>query len=321
MKRAFQVVREEGAGAFLRASLRRVLRWLRLYKDFSLPQALEEADHLWGTEPEFQPSDYNSSDENPQASIIVLTYNNLDHTRLCLKSIYACQDGTSFELILVDNASGDGTQDFLRQFAARHNNVKLILNTTNLGFSAGNNLGAAAASGDFIVFLNNDTIVTPGWLAGLVCHLQKAEVGMVGPRTNYWGNESRLHVRYTTLKGLMATAEQVKQAHSGQAFDIPMLALYCAAIRREVFETIGPLDERFGAGMFEDDDYAYRLRQKGYRILCAEDVFVHHWGKASFSKLAQERYRRLFEENRRKYEDKWGISWQEPGQANSRKTP
>jgi GT2 family glycosyltransferase len=104
-------------------------------------------------------------------------------------------------------------------------------------------------------------------------------------------------------------AEIYTAAHRGQTFDISMLAFLCVAIRRSVYDEIGPLDEQFGMGMFEDDDYARRLKAKGYRIIYAEDVFVHHWGSASFSKLQDETYRKIFEANRRKLEAKWGIKW------------
>ncbi len=80
-------------------------------------------------------------------------------------------------------------------------------------------------------------------------------------------------------------------------------------MRKAVVDQIGPLDERFGAGMFEDDDYARRVRQAGYRVICAEDVFVHHRGSASFSKLSETEYRNLFELNKRLYEEKWGEAW------------
>jgi GT2 family glycosyltransferase len=61
--------------------------------------------------------------------------------------------------------------------------------------------------------------------------------------------------------------------------------------------------------MFEDDDFSRRVRQAGGRVVCAEDVFVHHWGRASFGALEDAAYRRLFEENRRKFEEKWGEPW------------
>jgi GT2 family glycosyltransferase len=137
---------------------------------------------------------------------------------------------------------------------------------------------------------------------------------MIGPVTNSSGNESRIEVDYPSIAEMETFAERYTSAHFGQTFDIRMLALFCVAMRRSTVEQVGPLDERFGIGMFEDDDYALRVRQLGLRIVCAEDVFVHHWGRASFSRLDDATYRALFEENRRKFEAKWGQAW-EPHQA------
>jgi GT2 family glycosyltransferase len=134
----------------------------------------------------------------------------------------------------------------------------------------------------------------------------------VGPVTNFAGNESRISVDYSDINGLDDFARRSCAAHAGEAFEIRMLALFCMAVRRSVIENVGPLDEQFGVGMYEDDDFSLRMRQKGYRILCAEDVYIHHWGSASFSKLAEERYQRLHQENRRKFEEKWGTQWQPP---------
>jgi GT2 family glycosyltransferase/glycosyltransferase involved in cell wall biosynthesis len=247
----------------------------------------------------------------PKASIIILTYNNLQYTRLCLESIYSKTDYPNYEIIVVDNASTDETPEFLENLARDHENVELILNQANAGFAAGNNQGAEASSGDFLVFLNNDTVVTRGWLSRLIHHLGDMDVGMVGPVTNWSGNESRIEVDYLTLQGMDDFARRYTTNHDGQRFEIKMLPLMCAALRRPVFKEVGALDEAFGVGMFEDDDYALRLKSSGYKIICAEDVFVHHWGSASFSKIKQDKYQRLFNENRRKFEAKWGLSWEQ----------
>ena len=96
----------------------------------------------------------------------------------------------------------------------------------------------------------------------------------------------------------------------GQCADIHMLAMYCVAMRRDTFERIGPLDEQFGIGMFEDDDYATRMRAAGYRVVCAGDAFVHHVGQAAFKSLIQQgRYNDLFAANRAAYERKWRVTW------------
>jgi hypothetical protein len=106
-------------------------------------------------------------------------------------------------------------------------------------------------------------------------------------------------------------AREYTRKHSKQAAEIPMLAMFCMAMRREVFESVGLLDEQFQIGMFEDDDYAQRIRQAGYKIICAEDVFVHHFGQAALGELcAQGQYDRIYEANRRRYEAKWNVDWQ-----------
>jgi GT2 family glycosyltransferase len=144
----------------------------------------------------------------------------------------------------------------------------------------------------------------------LIHHLRDPQVGAVGPVTNYSGNESRIPVEYSDLSGLDDFARRYTRDHAGRSFEIRMLALFCMALRRATIERVGLLDERFNVGMYEDDDFSLRMRQKGYRIICAEDVYIHHWGSASFSQLAAERYQRLHVENRQKFEEKWGTRWQ-----------
>ena len=95
------------------------------------------------------------------------------------------------------------------------------------------------------------------------------------------------------------------------AFDIDVTTLFCAAMRRDVFERLGPLDERFEVGLFEDDDYSARAREAGLRVVCAEDAFVHHFGEGSFGELVRSGRRgELFRANKTRFEEKWGVSWQ-----------
>lgn len=250
-----------------------------------------------------------------KASIIVLTYNQLHYTRQCLDSILA-QTDVPFELIVVDNASQDGTPAYLQEYAGAHPEVRLILNPANEGFARGNNRGVGTAQGEYIVLLNNDTIVTTGWLSTLIRHLQDPRVGMVGPATNSSGNETRVPVDYADVKDMPAFAHAYTRVHAGKAFEIAMLPMQCVVLRRAVWEEIGPLDEAFGVGMFEDDDYAMRLKKAGYKILCVDEVFVHHWGRASFSRLDKTRYWNLFRANRETYEKKWGVRWTPPNFRN-----
>jgi GT2 family glycosyltransferase len=241
----------------------------------------------------------------PSASVVVVTFNNLAVTRLCLASVLAHTDDS--EVIVVDNASADGTPAFLRELSAHDSRVRVILNEVNRGFAAANNLGISAARGEVIVLLNNDTIVPPGWLPRLAAHLVEG-VGAVGPVTNRIGNEAEVETSYATYGEFLA--ESAARAAQREAFDIPTLTMFCLAIRRGTFEKIGPLDERFTIGMLEDDDYSERIRAAWLRLVCAEDVLVHHFGQASFGSLvASGEYVRLLKENRRRFAQKWGREW------------
>ncbi|HET7451750.1 MAG TPA: glycosyltransferase, partial [Thermoanaerobaculia bacterium] len=245
----------------------------------------------------------------PRVSIVVVTYENREMNRACLDSIRAVTGWPNLQVVVVDNGSTDGTADDLRA-RAETGEIVAVLNDANRGFAAANNQGLARADGEYIVLLNNDTVVTRGWLATLVRRLAAdASIGLIGPSTNAIGNEAQVDVEYDGLAAMPGWAANFVRANDGVAFTIPMLAMFCVAFPRRVFEAVGPLDERFGLGMFEDDDYSHRVRAAGYGIVCCRDAFVHHWMKASFRRLPEEEYRTLFETNRRLFEEKWGVSW------------
>lgn len=247
----------------------------------------------------------------PRASIIIVTYNNLALTKLCLESVLRNTEYPNVEIIVVDNDSKDDTPPYLQRIAKLEPSVKVILNQQNHGFAKANNQGIELATGEYIVLLNNDAIVPPGWLSRLLRHLDDPQVGLIGPVTNFVGNEAKISVPYKTWQQMELFSHEHCWANDLLISDIHMLAMFCVAIRRETFQKIGPLDERFGVGMFEDDDYSVRIKQTGYRTVCAADVFVHHFGQAAFGKLIKSgTYDRLFEENRRQYEAKWKTVWQ-----------
>jgi GT2 family glycosyltransferase len=243
-------------------------------------------------------------------SIVIVTYNNLVYTRMCVESLLANTDHCNYELIVVDNNSTDETKEYLNYLAKYHSHIKIIYNETNRGFAAANNQGLSVAKGEFLVLLNNDTIVPSGWLQQLLKHLQDQNIGIVGPVTNRTGNEAQIEVPYHTYGELVRFAQTHIEKHKDKIFDIRTLNMFCVAMRRQVFETVGPLDEQFEIGLFEDDDYSLRVHTNGYRVLCAEDAFVHHFGQASIGKLATTgEYGKIFHANRKRFENKWGIQW------------
>ncbi len=248
-------------------------------------------------------------DVHPRVSILIVTYGNWEMTRLCLDAVVHATLHPNYEVIVVDNASSDDTVVRLTELAAARDDLQIILNADNRGFAAANNQAIRAASGDVLVLLNNDTVPARGWLPRMLRHLEDPQIGLVNAVTNFSGNESRIHVPYTTLEGMPAFAAEYAQAHAGEKFDILVAAMYCVGMRRDAWERIGPLDEAFGVGMFEDDDYSHRARLAGLRVVCAEDVFVHHFGQASFRKLPPDEYNAIFRRNQEHYERKWGVTW------------
>ncbi len=249
---------------------------------------------------------------HPKVGIIIVSYNTWSHTRRCLESVLRHTRYPHYEIIVVDNGSTDGSALSLAHAAWRCPKIRIIANASNVGFAVATNQGIAATTGDYVVLLNSDTVVTPGWLTGLLRHLEDPEVGLVGPVTNSVANEARVDELYGEDLGAMQQfAWSYVQAHRGQSFGVPVLAMFCLAMRREVIDKVGLLDEGFEVGMFEDDDYALRVREAGYRIVCARDVFVHHHGRASFMVLGDERYYQVFEKNKAYFEAKWGRAWEQ----------
>ena len=247
----------------------------------------------------------------PQISVIVVCHDQHLLTRLCLASVLADDDAPSFEVIVVDNASSDGTASDVADLAAVDPRVRLLPLGSNTGFAAGVNAGVVAARGAVLVILNNDTVVPPGSIGALAQHLVDPEVGAVGPVTNRCGNEAEIDVDWTTYGELMASARGRAGRYAGQVFDLPVLTMFCTAVRREVLDRVGPLDERFGTGLFEDDDWARRVHDAGLRLVVAQDVLVHHHGEGTLGGLvAGGEHAELFSRNRAAFEAKWKTTWQ-----------
>ncbi len=243
----------------------------------------------------------------PRVSVVVVTFNNLEWSRACLRSVLERTEWPNLEIVVVDNGSGDGTAEWLRSCPPPAGAAgKVLANPSNRGFAAAVNQGIREASGDFLCLLNNDTVVAAGWLSSLMAHLARdAGLGMVGPSTNEIANEAKVPTGYGDLAALPAWARDFTRAHAGELVPLPMLAMFCVLFRRSLYEAVGPLDERFAVGMFEDDDYCRRIRLAGFTLGCARDAFVHHLGRGGFRQLGEGRYREIYRENQRRYREKW----------------
>ena len=236
----------------------------------------------------------------PLTSIILITHNEHHYTRQCIESVRFLTD-EPYELIVVDNGSTDGTvEDILKQ-----HDVRLISNPENRGFPAAANQGIRAAKGERILLLNNDTIVTTGWLRRMLDAMDRdSRIGLVGPVSNSVSGLQQVPVSYRDLSSLDGFAWERGKAQAKCILDTERLVGFCLLIRRDVFDAVGLLDERFGLGTYEDDDFCRRAHENGYRCVVALDSFVHHFCGRTFHGAGIDLHH-VMEVNRRKYLEKW----------------
>ena len=217
----------------------------------------------------------------PQASIIIPTLNGRHHLDDCLESLrgQSCPD---FEILLIDNGSTDGTQAYVRE---QFPEVKLIELGQNLGFTGACNAGWAAASGEIIILLNNDTAVDKHWLRELLAAFeQHPQVGIVASKLLLFDQRDHLHAAgdFYRVDGLPGN-RGVWQKDEGQ-FDItePVFSACgaSAAYRRTVLDEIGFLDNDFFFSC-EDVDIGWRAQLAGWQVLYVPTAVVYHKLKAT----------------------------------------
>jgi GT2 family glycosyltransferase/glycosyltransferase involved in cell wall biosynthesis len=254
-----------------------------------------------------------SHQQEKRISIVILTFNQLEYTKKCVESIRK-HTPVPHEIIFVDNASKDGTIKWLKKLTQENPNFKLIENKKNLGFSKGCNQGITASSGEYILLLNNDILVTEGWLSGMLeCINSSPDIGVVGPMTNnISGLQKVVNADYSDIDHLEGYAKAFREKNRYRRIPSRRIVGFCMLFRRELVEKIGLLDETFGSGNYEDDDFCLRASLEGYRNLIAGDVFIHHYGSRSFigNKID---YSSSMAANRKKFSEKWnGLDAQSP---------
>ncbi|XID95713.1 glycosyltransferase family 2 protein [Paenibacillaceae bacterium WGS1546] len=236
------------------------------------------------------------------ASIVIPTYNGLDLLQRCVHSIRRYTDAP-YEIVVVDNASTDGTAVWCLK-----EKLALVSLSANEGFPIACNKGLRFASGETLVLLNNDTVVTPNWLSNMSAALYSSpEVGIVGPVTNYASGSQQVHYPFEDLAEFQRIAEAVNVPDRAKWKKVERLVGLCFVFRRSLMEKIGLLDERFSPGHYEDDDYCLRARLHGYGLIVCHDALIYHEGSASFKRAGAERQAQLVERNYRMFVDKWHL--------------
>ena len=246
---------------------------------------------------------------HPKISVIVLAYGDPKLTNAAVSSLKNQGDiYPNMEIIIVDNGSSAENINVMRDYADKFDGIKIIENGENLGFAAGNNVGLEAATGEYVLLLNNDTFVSPGSLQAMMLHLKNnPAIGAIGPLTNNIGNEAKLPINYASMEEMILTTRALKTGYRGKNFETPVVAYFAVMFRQRDLDDFGHLSIDYGRGMFEDDDHCKVIRTRGFICAVAEDAFVHHHLSATFSKIDDEERKKLFDDNKATFESKWGT--------------
>jgi len=233
-------------------------------------------------------------------SFVVLSFRRFDTTTgPCLASLEPACLLTGQELVLVDNASDDGSTAHCAEWAAAHPGIVYRPQAANLGFGGGMNAGVAASQGDWVCLVNSDTIFPTGAVQALIATLcaVPGTIAMVGPVTNAAGNGQRLPLPELPMDAVPAVGAAAMGAPTRLLTPTYRTDFFCVAVRRSAWQQLGGLDPAFGLGYYEDFDFSLRLRHAGLEQVIAEDVFVAHVGSASFASLGKAQ-RALMRRNR-----------------------
>lgn len=241
----------------------------------------------------------------PRVSIVIPVYNQLEYTKKCIESIIKYTH-ISYEIIIVDNASEDGTKKYLESLEY----IKIVRNDSNKGYPVAINQGLVEATGEYIILMNNDIVLTPNWLDGLIEVAESdPKIGLVGPAINVVsGFQLDLDAQYSDPNMAVEYSKKVRENRRRAWMETPRIAFVCTLIKRDVVKAIGGLDERFSPGNYEDDDYCLRANQAGYNLVIAWDTYIHHFGSKSFKANGEQLYADRLEKSKNKFVGKWGAN-------------
>lgn len=238
----------------------------------------------------------------PQVSIVMPVLNQLAYTQGCLRSLEP-DLRAGVELIVIDNGSDDET----RQYLASLPGIKLVRNESNRGCAPAWNQGVQLAQREWIVILNNDVLLASGWLEALVQFAEEKKVDIASPAIR----EGALNYPFDEYAREF-TNRMREMRRGGVANGI------CFMVRRGVFARVGPFDEEFRIGQFEDTDFFWRAKRAGFRLGATGAAFLHHYGSATQSEIRKTNPGGYEAENRSRFRQKWRLTawdrfWQRTG--------
>ena len=295
-----RVILNEGWSSFFRQARTRFARKATAPTKLTLPKfntsiSKKEAERLIFPAPS----------EKPEVSIIIPAYNNCQYTLNCLKSISENTEG-DFEVVVVDDCSTDGTKDIL----SKVKNLRLIRKKHNSGFIGSCNRGAKSSKGKYILFLNNDTMVTGGWLPPMLDLIKREDVGAVGSKLIYPNGKLQEAGGIIWNDGSgwnYGRGDDPDKPEYNFVREVDYCSGACLLLKKELFTKIGGFDERFIPAYFDDADICFSIRDLEHKVIYQpESIVVHLEGMTSGTDISSS-IKKFQDINKPKFKDKWNT--------------
>lgn len=245
-------------------------------------------------------------EEAPIVSIVIPVYNQIHYTYACLLSILEHTKDVPYEVIIADDVSTDATKELFRYVE----NVTVCRNQTNQGFLRNCNNAAKSARGKYVMFLNNDTQVTPGWLSSLVDLIESDDtIGMVGSKLVY--PDGRLQeaggIIWSDGSGWnYGRLDDPDKAEYNYVKDVDYISGAAILLSVKLWKEIGGFDDRFAPAYCEDSDLAFEVRKAGYRVVYQPlSKVIHFEGVSNGTDVNGTGLKRYQVENSKKLKEKW----------------
>jgi GT2 family glycosyltransferase/glycosyltransferase involved in cell wall biosynthesis len=238
----------------------------------------------------------------PHCDIVLPVFNGLTYVKDCIASIIENSKECIYQLFVIDDCSDHVTSTYLTKLAADHSQINLHRNSENLGFVKSCNIGISLGKSPYFVLINSDVIVTPGWLSRLLrCAESDPRIASVNPFTNHASN-----INISMAPGAnFYSMDWVLAGNSLKKYpDVVTGVGFCMLLRRSALDEVGLFDEVYGRGYCEESDLCMRLTSRGYRTVVADDVYVYHKGRATFTDRG-ERYK----QNRKIFDRRWASEY------------
>jgi GT2 family glycosyltransferase len=259
---------------------------------------------------------------HPMVSIIIPVYNQIHYTYTCLASILEHTKDVDYEVIIADDVSTDATSE-LSKFT---DNVVICRNKTNQGFLKNCNQAAKSARGKYVMFLNNDTQVTDGWLSSLVNLIEAdSSIGMVGSKLVY--PDGRLQeaggILWSDGSGWnYGRLDNPDKPEYNYVKDVDYISGAAILLSNELWKQIGGFDERYAPAYCEDSDLAFEVRKAGYRVVYQPlSKVIHYEGISNGTDVNGTGLKRYQVENSKKLKEKWAAQFQGQSENNGNPDP